>query len=205
MGTITHVMQVSMLAIRMEVYVDEKIDEVDGPLYTQAVENAVEELFRKSPNLEYLRFHDVDEEWWKRDETSMGPRGCTREEWQRDGASRERGLDWFRRLYTRNAGDTIGLFDAHRDFGWISVEITYGLYLSDRQVLDDVDTEMVVLPAIMTQNLPNETGWHIRGTRRIGVSFEDTEVVCSCIHRIAEHFGVRLNKVPTVKQIEPEV
>ena len=131
--------------------------------------------------------------------------GCTREGWQRDEASRERGIDWFRRLYTRNAGDTIGLFDAHRDFGWISVEITYGLYLSDRQVLDDVDTEMVVLPAIMMQNLPKETSWHIRGTRRIGVSLEDTEVVCGCIHKIAKHFGVSLSKVPTVKQIEPEV
>lgn len=130
---------------------------------------------------------------------------CTRRGWQCDEANHERGIAWFRKLYTRNAGDTMGLFDAHQDFAWLSAEITYGLYLSDRQVLDDVDTEMVVLPAIMSQNLPNETLWHIRGTRRIGVSKQDTEVVCAAVHAIAAHFGVNLHKVPTVEQVEPHV
>ncbi|RYO74344.1 hypothetical protein DL764_010869 [Monosporascus ibericus] len=129
----------------------------------------------------------------------------TRHGWQCDEANHERGMAWFRKVYTRNAGDSMGLFDAHRDFAWISAEITYGLYLSDRQVLGDVDTEMVVLPAIMMQNLPNETHWHIRGTRRIGVSKEDTEVVCRCVHLVADHFAVKLNKVPTVEQVEPDV
>lgn len=29
--------------------------------------------------------------------------------------------------------------------GWLSIEITYGLYLSDHSILDAVDTELVVL------------------------------------------------------------
>jgi hypothetical protein len=64
---------------------------------------------------------------------------------------------------------------------WLSTEITYGLYLSDHSILDAVDTELVVLGGIMMQNLPRETGWHLRGTRRIGVSFEDVEVVQQCV------------------------
>jgi hypothetical protein len=64
---------------------------------------------------------------------------------------------------------------------WLSTEITYGLYLSDHSILDAVDTELVVLSGIMMQNLPRETGWHLRGTRRIGVSFEDVEVVQQCV------------------------
>ena len=68
---------------------------------------------------------------------------------------------------------------------WISANITYGLYLSDRQNLDDIDTEMVVLSGIMIQNLRRETGWHLRGTRRVGVSHGDVEIVqqCVCIPR----------------------
>lgn len=31
------------------------------------------------------------------------------------------------------------------------------------------------------QNLPRETGWHLRGIRRIGVGFEDVEVVQQCV------------------------
>ena len=64
---------------------------------------------------------------------------------------------------------------------WISANITYGLYLSDRQILDDIDTEMVVLSGIMIQNLKRETGWHLRGTRRVGVSHEDVEIIQQCV------------------------
>ncbi|KAF9777769.1 hypothetical protein IL306_004314, partial [Fusarium sp. DS 682] len=67
----------------------------------------------------------------------------TRAGWQADQANHDRGIDWFKKVYTRNAGDTMGLFDAHKDFAWVSAEITYGLFLSDRKVLDDTDTQLV--------------------------------------------------------------
>lgn len=130
---------------------------------------------------------------------------CTREGWQSDDANHERALSWFRQVYTRNATDTIGLFNAHRDFAWVSSEITYGLFLSDRQVLDDTETQLVVLPAIMSQNLRLETHWHIRGTRRIGVSKEDTQVVWDAVQVFAKFFGVALTRVPTVNEVESDV
>ncbi|TKA44893.1 hypothetical protein B0A54_03184 [Friedmanniomyces endolithicus] len=80
--------------------------------------------------------------------------------------------------------------------GWLSIEITYGLYLSDHTILDGIDTELVVLSGIMMQNLARETGWHLRGTRRIGVSFEDN---------VAAFCGLQLTRVPRVKDIEHEV
>lgn len=43
---------------------------------------------------------------------------------------------------------------------------------------------MVVLSGIMIQNLKRETGWHLRGTRRIGVSHDDVEVVQQCVRII---------------------
>ena len=64
---------------------------------------------------------------------------------------------------------------------WISTEITYGLFLSDHSILGPVDTELVVLSGIMIQNLNRETGWHIRGTRRVGASQEDVEAVYQCV------------------------
>jgi hypothetical protein len=60
---------------------------------------------------------------------------------------------------------------------WLSYQITYGLYLSDHTILDGIDTQMVVLAGIMIQNLPLETGWHLRGTRRVGVSQKDVETI----------------------------
>ncbi|ATY60843.1 hypothetical protein CCM_02543 [Cordyceps militaris CM01] len=129
----------------------------------------------------------------------------SREGWQADADNEQRARDWFRKVYTHNAADTIGLFDAHKDFAWTSMHITYGLYLSDRQALDDVETQLVVLPCIMSQNLKLETRWHIRGTRRIGVSKEDTQVIWDAVQSFAAFFDVKLTKVPTVDDVEPEV
>ena len=33
----------------------------------------------------------------------------------------------------------------------------------------------------MIQNLKRETGWHLRGTRRIGVSCVDVELLQQCV------------------------
>jgi hypothetical protein len=65
--------------------------------------------------------------------------------------------------------------------GWISSEITYGLYLSDHSILNGIETELVVLSGIMIQNLKSETAWHLRGSRRVGMSMEDVEMVQQCV------------------------
>lgn len=129
----------------------------------------------------------------------------TREGWQCDEANHQRGIDWFSKLYKGNSGTTISLFDAHKDFAWISQEITYGFYLSDRKVLDDLDTQLVVLPGIMIQNLKLETHWHIRGTRRLGVTKEKVEVVWACVKDVADFLEMRVDKVPTVDDVEYDV
>lgn len=64
---------------------------------------------------------------------------------------------------------------------WLSEEITYGLYLSDHSILGPIETELVVLSGIMIQNLPLETAWHLRGSRRVGISNPDIEIVQQCV------------------------
>ncbi|KAF1993258.1 hypothetical protein P154DRAFT_527882 [Amniculicola lignicola CBS 123094] len=129
----------------------------------------------------------------------------SRENWNRDDANHERGMDWMQKIYTHNIGPTLDLFKAHQDFKWISTEITYGLYLSDRQVLDDLDTELLVLVGIMIQNLRLETHWHIRGARRVGMSKKDVETILGCVRKVATFMGVALTKIPTVDEVEEEV
>ncbi|KAK5989364.1 hypothetical protein PT974_10883 [Cladobotryum mycophilum] len=129
----------------------------------------------------------------------------TREGWQADDQNLARGSDWLSKVYKGNTQSTMDLFAGHRDFEWISKNISYGLFLSDRQVLDDIETQLVVLPSIMSQNLPQETRWHIRGTRRIGVSKDDVQAVVDLGKLIAAHYKVVLDKVPAVDDVENEV
>ncbi|KAK5112190.1 hypothetical protein LTR85_011623 [Meristemomyces frigidus] len=129
----------------------------------------------------------------------------SRENWQSGEENKKRGADWLAQIYRHNDNKTAEMMSAHKDFRWLSIEITYGLYLSDHTILDGVDTELVVLSGIMIQNLKRETGWHLRGTRRIGVSYDDVELIQQCIEKIAAFCGLQLTKVPRVKDIEHEV
>ena len=87
-------------------------------------------------------------------------------------------------IYAGNLSVPTDPFKAHKDFDFISRQITYGFYLSDHSILGHLDTELVTLAGIMIQNLPLETAWHLRGTRRVGVSMEDVEVVQQCVCRL---------------------
>ncbi|CAI7677699.1 unnamed protein product [Penicillium discolor] len=118
----------------------------------------------------------------------------TREGWQCDDANHARGMNWLKSIYAHNT-----------NFGFWLADITYGLLLSDRQVLDDVDTEMVVLPAVMGQDMPRMIYWHIRGTRRLGISKKDVQMVMECVHLVVEACGVTLKQVPSVDDVDGDL
>lgn len=63
----------------------------------------------------------------------------------------------------------------------------------------------MVLAGIAMQNLPRETGWHLRGMRRIGVAMEDVELVQKCVERVAGYCGLVLDRIPRVADVEHEV
>lgn len=105
----------------------------------------------------------------------------SREHWQSGQQNRKRGGDWLNVIYKENLSTATDKFVAHKDFDFISKEITYGLYLSDHTILGPVETELVVLAGIAIQNLPIETAWHLRGARRVGISQEKVELIQQCV------------------------
>ncbi|KAF2190251.1 hypothetical protein K469DRAFT_736742 [Zopfia rhizophila CBS 207.26] len=129
----------------------------------------------------------------------------SRQDWKCDEANHQRGTNWLMKLYGENLKPIDETFDSHRDFGWISREITYGLYLSDHHILDGVETELVVLSGIMVQDLPKMTAWHLRACRRIGISMEDCEGIQKCIELVVDFADVKLSPMPRAKDIEHEV
>ena len=104
-----------------------------------------------------------------------------RNNWQSGPSNVKKGEEWLKVIYGRNLPAIDEKLSFHKDFHFLSREITYGLYLSDMTILDPIDTEMVVLSGIMIQNLPLATRWHLRGMRRLGVVAEDVEMVQKCV------------------------
>ncbi|KAF3914451.1 hypothetical protein AA313_de0201856 [Arthrobotrys entomopaga] len=129
----------------------------------------------------------------------------SREGWQAGGESLERGKEWLGRIYKHNMTAIDKKFESHKDFGWISYYITYGLYLSDHTILGPIETEIVVLSGILIQNLPKETMFHLRGARRVGISMEDVEAIHVCCERAARFCRVRVDRVPRVADVEHDI
>lgn len=62
------------------------------------------------------------------------------------------------------------------------------------------ETELVVLPAVMTQNLRGPTYWHLRACLRVGMEAEEVEAVHKIIEAVAAHGGKTLD-VQRVKDV----
>ena len=114
----------------------------------------------------------------------------------------------------------MSLFDAHRDIrkrqvsrgkcdvvnryatAFVSTDISYGLFLSDHQILDLPESELVILPAIMCQNLRGPTSWHLRGCVRAGITRPEVEQIQQVIERIAAYAGRKLDNIERVADVE---
>ena len=79
--------------------------------------------------------------------------------------------------------------------------VIYGLFLSDHTVLSPVETEIVVLSAIMCQGLRGPTIWHLRGLRRLGISEVDVDGVQRAVELVASWLGRDVKGWPTVKDV----
>lgn len=80
-------------------------------------------------------------------------------------------------------------FHAHQDLVWLTRHISYGLFLSDTSILNLVETELVVWPSIMCQNLSGPALWHIRCCLRAGVVKEDVVKIQRCVEGVARWAG----------------
>jgi hypothetical protein len=117
------------------------------------------------------------------------------------------GFDFMLRLYRYNLPDIMGTWRRHQaDFEWLQMRIIYGLFLSDRTFLTPVESEMVVLPGIMAQDVLAPTTWHVRGMLRLGVKTEDVEIVLETVKRCATWAGRELTETGklTAKDVDVE-
>ncbi|KAK6530584.1 hypothetical protein TWF281_007425 [Arthrobotrys megalospora] len=126
----------------------------------------------------------------------------TRSNWKCDEQNLQNGMTWLRTIYRGDVEENDKRFRGHEDFRWISYNITYGLYLSDHSILDPVEAEMVVMCGLLIQNLAPVAAFHLRGFRRTGATMEEVEGVHVCCEKVAKVCGVRMDKVPRVKDIE---
>ncbi|KAF2096334.1 hypothetical protein NA57DRAFT_58254 [Rhizodiscina lignyota] len=127
------------------------------------------------------------------------------EAWRPDEAHETRALDMLNFLYQDDFQKIMDRFHAHRDVEWISTNISYGFFLSDLSTLSMLETELVVMPAILCQNLPGPTLWHLRCCVRVGISREDVEKMHQCIEAIAKFANRPVDQVGRVKDVQDDM
>ncbi|KAH8799074.1 hypothetical protein F5884DRAFT_686956 [Xylogone sp. PMI_703] len=128
-----------------------------------------------------------------------------RESWQPGEVNTLRAMDTLDLFYQNDLPKILNKFDAHRDIRFMIVDIEYGLCLTENAVLDLVETEFVVLPAVMCQNLVGPTLWHLRCNMRAGVSKDDVELIHQTIEIVADFAGRQLHPIGRVDDVEEEM
>ncbi|MCJ1470078.1 hypothetical protein MMC07_008723 [Pseudocyphellaria aurata] len=100
------------------------------------------------------------------------------------------GSAFMQRLYKDNLDKIFSTLGSNSPLvQWIDEAIVYGLFLADHRILSDVEAELVALICIMCQGLRAPTMWHLRGTRRLGVSEDDVEAVQKAVEMLAAWAG----------------
>ncbi|KAJ5290245.1 uncharacterized protein N7443_010498 [Penicillium atrosanguineum] len=80
----------------------------------------------------------------------------SRDGWRCDEGNHARGMAWLETIY---AHEKVALFDSfkiYREFDFRVCDIAYGLHLSDRSILSDLDPEMTADKAVIGQDIPRE-------------------------------------------------
>ncbi|KAK4187502.1 hypothetical protein QBC35DRAFT_384671, partial [Podospora australis] len=139
---------------------------------------------------------------------------CSRnfaEDWNVGPETAERAAKVLKVLYKSEKGGHVKTLQSHLDIrkpihellrkAWISRNVSYGLLLSDHRILSMQETELVVLPAIMTQNLRAPTYWHLRACLRVGMHPDEVEAIHKVIEAVAAHGGKMLD-VQRVKDVD---
>ncbi len=122
---------------------------------------------------------------------------------QLNEATEQRGTAFMQQLYKENLEPIFSTWGSHKpDFEWLEKMVIYGLFLSDHTVLCPIESELVVLSAIMCQGLKGPTTWHLRGLRRLGVSAEDVEEVQSAVVLAASWSGMDTKHWPRLKDVK---
>lgn len=104
-----------------------------------------------------------------------------------------RGVSHIVTLYRQHLPAIMATWGSHEaDFRWLEESVIYGAFLSDREVLSELETSLITVSGIMAQGLKGPSLWHLRGLRRLGLSKGDVEAVVRVIGECVKWAGGRV-------------
>ncbi|KAF9779121.1 hypothetical protein IL306_002349 [Fusarium sp. DS 682] len=119
----------------------------------------------------------------------------TRQDWHLIQANSERGSRTLDILFKGMNDGIRTSWGSHSEISWISINISYRLFLADHRILDIVETELVVLPGIMCHNLGRETSWHVAASQNVGIAPQDVRAIQLAANLVAELAGLNLSNI----------
>jgi hypothetical protein len=87
----------------------------------------------------------------------------------------------------------------------ISNEISYGLFLGNFQILGEISSELVILPAVLCQNLRLPTRQHLRRCLQLGIKKDDIEQIHRCVEMIARFCERPVDNVERISDIPDNI
>ncbi|RUS19414.1 AhpD-like protein [Endogone sp. FLAS-F59071] len=107
---------------------------------------------------------------------------------------RTRGMEFFSRIYNRHTDRVMGaLTDLNPDLADMVKQEVYGKILSDTRSLGEVETELIVIAALVPMEVPAQLKGHVHGAKNVGASdlevktvLDLAEAICSRVRQVAK-------------------
>ena len=86
--------------------------------------------------------------------------------------------------------------------GWFSNNIGYGLIYGFTDILSPTETSYAITASLIASDSTLQIQWHLKGARRLGATFEETQAVRTIAMEVASAAGVNWKHgVPEVEDL----
>ena len=86
----------------------------------------------------------------------------------------------------------------------LNLKLLYEFWAAEDRILNNIETELVAIGALITMDCPDQLVWHLKGAIRHRATEAQARFAFELAMAIAEAAGCKLRKMPTFEEIDFE-
>jgi len=135
---------------------------------------------------------------------NFGPRYASYNDLDEQRRRTARGKEFFDILWTPEVAEGIRetMKKHHPDLYLLNQKLIYEFWAADDRILNNVETELVAIGALVAMNCPDQLTWHLKGAIRHGGTIRQAQFAFELGLAIAQAAGCKLENMPTLEEID---
>ena len=84
----------------------------------------------------------------------------------------------------------------------LNQKLIYDFWASEDRILNNVETELLAIAALVTMNCPDPLVWHLKGAIRHGASHDQVKLAYDVAMAVGDAAGLQLKHMPKLADID---